>query len=74
MQAEDLVPIAFALIGLVAAIGLLLVRIDPGRLEAMSRSMPGFSLFRFRAYCYFVAIACFALAGLGIAKWAGFLS
>ena len=71
MQTDSIVPIVFALLALVGGIGLLFVRVSPEQLQASSHSMPGFALFRFRAYRYSAAIVCFALAALGVAVWAG---
>jgi hypothetical protein len=71
MQTNGLVPVVFALLALVAGVGLLFVRVNPEQLQRSSHSMPGFALFRFRAYRYAAAIFCFGLAVLGAAVWAG---
>ena len=71
MQTNGLVPGVFALLALVAGIGLLFVRVNAEQLQRSSHSMPGFALFRFRAYRYAAAIVCFGLAALGVAAWTG---
>jgi hypothetical protein len=73
MQTANIVPLLFALLALVAGVGLLFVRVDPGQLHASSHSMPGLALFRFRAYRYSAAVACLVLAALSGAIWAGFV-
>ena len=65
MQTVGIVPVVFVLLTLVAGIGLLLVRINSEQLEASSRSMPGFALFRFRSYRHSAAFICFCLAVIG---------
>ena len=71
MQTDGSVPVVFALLAFGAGIGLLFVRVNPEQLQASSHTMPGYALFRFRAYRYAAAVFCFGLAVLGVAVWAG---
>ena len=71
MEPSSVFSLVFAVIGFIAGAGLLFARVNPEQLSASSHSMPGFALFRFRAFRYGMALVCFAFAALGVAFWAG---
>jgi hypothetical protein len=73
VESPSIIPLAFAVVALVAGVGLLLVRINPEHLAGSSHSMPGLALFRFRAFRYGAAFACLVAAAVGAAAWAGFV-
>ena len=62
-----LVPLVFGVVGFLAGIGLLLVRVDPEQLARASRRMPGVALFRFPVFRYGAAYLCLAFGAVGIA-------
>lgn len=68
MTVDMIIGIAFLLMGVTAAFGLILFRQDPAELEKLSNFFPGARLFRFGTIRIVVVIAgiCFALFGGGL--------
>lgn len=71
MQPQSIVLLLFAVLALIAGMGLLFVRINPDQLRASFRTAPALALFRFRTYRYAMATLCLAVAALAAAIWAG---
>ena len=73
MQAPNIIPLVGAFFLSAVGVALLFVRVNTERLRAMSHTMPGLALYRFRAYRYFTAFVFFCLAALSVVNWAGLL-
>ena len=73
MPSQSIVLLPFALLAIVAGIGLLLVRVDAAELNGSTHSMPGMALFRFRVFRYGAALACLVSALVAIASFFGWV-
>lgn len=59
MDPEQLIWLFMGAFGLLAGVGLALVKIDRTELKEKSQSNPGLALFRFPAYRWGAAVVCF---------------
>jgi len=68
MAEDTIIGIAFLVMGVTVALGMVLLRQDPVETEKLSKILPGAQLFRFKIVRIAVAIAglCFAVLGGGL--------